>query len=143
MDDQECMKARERPEKDYSQLENEELTRRIIGAAIKVHKTLGPGYKESIYSNALRYELEDQGLKAQTEVKVEVWYAGRLVGEHRLDLLVENTVVVELKAIEAFDEAHYSTVRSYLKATGLTTGLLINFARSRLETKRVFPHNLP
>jgi GxxExxY protein len=104
-----------------------ELARRVIGAAIEVHKALGPGYLESIYEAALCTELEYQEITFANQYPINVLYKGRYVGEGRLDLLVENCIVVELKAVDALLPVHTAQVISYLKATRCKLGLLINF----------------
>jgi GxxExxY protein len=118
-------------------LEHEELTEKIIGAAIEVHKRLGPGYLESIYENALVIELRKRGLEPQQQHSVKIEYDGIEVGKHVLDLMVQNTIVIELKAIKNLEDVHFSIVRSYLKAVGQHHGLLLNFAKPTLEVKRV------
>src|SRR5438067_10837909 len=97
-------------------LEYQALTEQIIGAAIEVHRRLGPGFLESIYEKALVIELRKRGMEVADEVKVIIEYDGVEVGEHRLDLIVEDTIVVELKAISAFEDIHFAVVRSYLRA---------------------------
>ena len=114
-----------------------DLSGRIIGAAIRVHTELGPGFLESIYEEALCFELGSIGLRFRRQVLVPVTYRTAVVGEHRLDLLVEEAVVVELKTVTGFDPIHFSTVRSYLKATNCELGLLLNFAALTLQVKRV------
>ncbi len=116
---------------------HEELTSRIIACAIEVHKTLGPGFLESIYEAALIVELKRNGLKVEAQRILPVFYREILVGEHRLDLLVENKIVIELKAISELEDIHFAIVRSYLKAVGLEHGLLFNFATMPLTVKRV------
>lgn len=118
-------------------LEQEELTGKIIGAAIQVHKVLGPGFLEAVYQKALVLELQKLGLKVDCEVPVTIFYDGVEVGKHRLDLLVEDQIVVELKAVNSFDDSHFAIVKSYLKATGLKHGLLINFGKKIIDPKRV------
>jgi GxxExxY protein len=118
-------------------MELEELTGKIIGAAIAVHRELGPGFLESVYEEALCVELTGLGLKFRRQACVPIHYRGKQVGEHRLDLLVNDLVVVELKAISAFEDIHFATVRSYLKATDRQHGLLLNFATLILTVKRV------
>jgi len=120
-----------------NQLVHEELTGRIIACAIEVHKSLGPGFLESIYEAAMVVELSRAGLKAEQQKPLSIYYREVLVGEHRLDLLVENLIVVELKAISALEDIHFAIVRSYLKAAGLEHGLLLNFAAMPLTVKRV------
>jgi GxxExxY protein len=113
------------------------VTRDIIAAIIEVHRVLGPGFLEGIYRRALVLELRKQGLNVGTEVEVEILYDGVIVGQHRLDLLVEDMVVVELKTVEALSRAHYAQVRSYLKATGKPIALLVNFAGDRADYRRI------
>lgn len=120
-------------------MEHEALTERIIGAAIRVHRELGPGFLESVYENALVWELRSTGLFVEAQVDVPIAYRGQPVGEHRLDLLVERLIVVELKAIQAFDRVHFAIVRSYLKATQKEVGLLLNFGEPTLAVKRITP----
>jgi GxxExxY protein len=118
-------------------LEFENLTERIIGAAIEVHRTLGPGFLESIYEKAMSIELRKRELGHVRQLLVPVFYDGVEIGQHRLDLLVEDRIIVELKTIKAFEAIHFATVRSYLKATRLNHGLLLNFAAPKLDIKRV------
>lgn len=118
-------------------LEHGDLTERIIGAAIEVHRRLGPGFLESIYEKALIIELRKRGLSVRDQIDVAISYDGVEVGRHRLDLFVEDTIVVELKTIKNLDDVHFAIVRSYLKAVGKIHGLLLNFAKVTLEVKRV------
>ena len=118
-------------------LKYEELTSRVIAAAIEVHRRLGPGFIESIYEHALVVELHKRGLKVEEQVEVPIEYEGVEVGRHRLDLLVEGTIVGELKAIKNLDNVHFAIVKSYLRAVGKEHGLLLNFAKPTLEVKRV------
>ena len=120
-----------------NKLAHEELTGRIIAGAIEVHKTLGPGFLESIYEAALVVELKRSGLKIESQKPLRIFYREALVGEHRLDLLVEDKILVELKAISALEDIHFAIARSYLKAAGLEHGLLLNFATLPLTVKRV------
>ncbi len=113
------------------------LTERIIGCIITVHKTLGPGFLETIYRRAMAIELMKAGLRVESERDVVVLYDGQEVGRHRLDLVVEGEIGVELKAIEALSKAHYPQLRSYLKATGLHLGLLVNFSAPIADFRRV------
>ncbi len=107
--------------------ETEAAAYAVIGAALEVHRTLGSGYLESLYERAMALELEHRGIVFQTQAVIEVPYRGVLIGEHRIDLLVEDRLVVELKAVERIHPAYTHQVLSYLKATGLQLGLLINF----------------
>ena len=118
-------------------LEHEALTQQIIGAAIEVHKRLGPGFLESIYEGALVIELNKRGLLAEKQVEVTIEYDAQEVGRHRLDLFVERTFVVELKTVKEFEDIHFAIVKSYLRAVNREHGLLLNFARTTLEIKRV------
>jgi GxxExxY protein len=120
-----------------TELEHEELTNKIIGCAIEVHKKLGPGFIESIYENAFIIELQRKGLPFERQKEVVIQYDGDEVGKHRLDLIVADTIVVELKAIRNIEDIHFVIVRSYLKALGKEHGLLINFSKKVLEVKRV------
>jgi GxxExxY protein len=118
-------------------LEHEGLTGRIIGAAIEVHRQLGPGFVESIYESALTVELRAQSISFLRQLTVPVLYRDLEVGLHKLDLLVENLIVVELKAVKEVNDTHFAVVRSYLRAAGLDHGLILNFAKPTLEIKRV------
>jgi GxxExxY protein len=118
-------------------LEFETLTDRIDRAAIQVHKSLGPGFVESIYENASVIEMRKSGLAVDQQYLVVVEYEGIEVGRHRLDTLVEGVIVVENKVAEELDRHHFAQVRSYLKALRLKHGLLFNYAKRTLEIKRV------
>jgi len=118
-------------------LKEKELTERIIRAAIAVHCTLGPGFLESIYEEALCIEFDEAGIEYERQKPVQLTYHSKPIGEHRLDLLVGGNVVVELKAVSALEKIHFSVVRSYMKAVGCDVGLLLNFATMPLTVKRV------
>lgn len=105
----------------------DDWARQVIGAAIEVHRTLGPGYLESIYEGALCVELTHRLVPHRRQAPVNVAYRGELVGEGRIDILVDNCLIVELKTVEQFAPIHTAQVLSYLKATGLRLGLLLNF----------------
>ena len=122
-------------------LPHEDLTRRIISCAIDVHKSLGPGFLESVYETALLIELRHAGRQVEQQKILPIAYRGTIVGEHRLDLLVENKIIVELKAISALEDIHFAIVRSYLKAARIEHGLLLNFATMPLTVKRVIYQN--
>jgi GxxExxY protein len=131
----------------------EDLSKKIIGAAIqacppparhrklrrggRVHRELGPGFLESIYEKALKIELSKRGLKFDYQREIRIEYLGVEVGTHKLDLLVENTIIVELKAVKELSDIHFAQLRSYLKAANLKVGLLLNFSKPTLEVKRV------
>ena len=114
-------------------MEVDGITEKIIGCAINVHKQLGPGLLESIYESALNIELNKSGLELERQKRVDVRYDGIIIGEHRLDLLVENKVVVELKSVERFDPVFQAQLLSYLKLGGYPVGLLINFNSRMLK----------
>jgi len=117
-----------------------DLTYRIIGAAMQVHNRLGPGYKEEVYERALAAELEAEGVSVETQYRVEVYDQGNLVALFFLDLFVARTVVVEVKAFaHQLTNDERAQVINYLKATGAAVGLLFNFGRRRLEYPRIFP----
>ncbi|MCK4343350.1 MAG: GxxExxY protein [Phycisphaerae bacterium] len=107
--------------------ELDRLAREVIGAAIEVHRILGPGLLESVYEGALCVELSLRGLPFIRQPSVDLSYKGNIVGKGRLDLLVGNALVVELKAVEALNNVHKAQVISYLRTTGYHLGLLINF----------------
>ncbi|NVL90690.1 MAG: GxxExxY protein [Desulfobacterales bacterium] len=117
--------------------EFEELSKKIIGAAIQVHRELGPGFLESIYEEALKVELSEYGFHFDCQKEIKIEYLGVEVGMHRLDLLVENKIIVELKAVKELSDVHFAQLRSYLKATGMKVGLLLNFSKPTLEVRRV------
>ncbi len=117
--------------------EFEALSKNIIGCAINVHKTLGSGFLESIYEQALMLELNKNRLRFESQKEIEITYHGVKIGMHRLDLLVEDTIIVELKATRDVADFHLAQLRSYLKAAKLKVGLLINFSRPTLEVKRI------
>lgn len=107
------------------------ITERIIKCAIEVHRQLGPGLLEGVYEEALAIECELDGLHILRQFKVPVIYRGKTIGEYRLDMLVENLVVVEIKSVERFDPVFEAQVLTYLRITNKRVGLLINF-NSRL-----------
>ncbi len=113
------------------------LTESIIESVIMVHRTLGPGFLESAYRNALEIELLDRGMKVEREKEIDIYYKSKPVGRHRLDLVVEESVVLELKAVEALNQKHYAQIRAYLLASGIDTGLLINFSGHKADFRRV------
>ena len=118
-------------------LGNTKLTDRVIAAAIRVHKELGPGFLELMYEEALAIELAAAGITFERQKLLPIFYREHLIGEHRLDPVIEGKVIVELKAISDLEDIHYAIVRSYLKAANLGDALLLNFAATRLIVKRV------
>ena len=115
----------------------EDLSRKIIGAALEVHRELGPGFLENIYEEALKVDFSEHDLKFEAQKEIKIEYLGVVVGVHRLDLLVENQIILELKAVKELTDVHFAQLRSYLKATGLKVGLLLNFSKPKLEIRRV------
>jgi GxxExxY protein len=115
----------------------EELSSRILGAAVDVHKALGPGFLESIYQRAVEVALEHRGLPFQRQKEVCVFFEEAAVGLQRLDLVVDAQIILELKAVKALEDIHFAQLRSYLRATGLRVGLLLNFNSPTLVVKRV------
>jgi len=114
----------------------DDATRDIIGAAIEVHRTLGPGFMEVTYQRALALELEARGLDFSREVKIPVHYKGRQIDTRRVDFVVEDCLV-EIKAKAEFDPQDYIQTLSYLKASGYRVGLLINFGAKKAEFRRL------
>jgi GxxExxY protein len=113
------------------------LTERIIGAGFEVSNTLGTGFLEKIYENALARELRLRGLSVAQQNGASVYYKDFDVGTYVTDLIVEDTVIVELKAVQALNEFHTAQCVNYLRATGKSTCLLMNFAKPRLEYRRI------
>jgi len=114
---------------------HQELTAKIIECAYKVHNTLGFGFLESVYQNALLIELLKAGLRAEKEKKIQVYYDTQLVGDYMVDIIVEDKVILELKSVKELHPAHSAQLVNYLKATGIEVGLLINFG-DRVDIKR-------
>ena len=113
-----------------------ELTGKIIGCAMQVHRVLGTGFQEVIYQRALAIELEQCGLAAQRELEMPIYYRQKEIGSRRVDFLVDETILVELKALSALNETHHAQIINYLEAYRLPIGLLINFGAPSLEFKR-------
>ena len=109
------------------------LTDRIIGCAIEVHKHLGPGLLESVYETAMCIELAAASLPVKRQVGVPLYYKGQLISEHRPDLVVGDRVVVEIKSVERMDPIHTAQMLTYLRITGLSTGLVLNFNSAWLK----------
>ena len=118
-------------------MKHEALTDRIIGCVVEVHRALGPGFMENVYRRALELELDAAGLQVERGREVQVFYRDQEVGRHRLELVVEALIVIELKAVSDLAAAHYEQVRAYLRASGLEVGLLVNFGRERSDVRRV------
>mgnify|MGYP001580796847 CR=1 FL=1 len=114
-----------------------DLSYQIMGAIFEVHKELGPGFLESVYEKALIEEFSKKEIKVETQKVINVIYKGRKIGVHRLDLVVEGKVVVELKTVERFSTYHTAQLLSYLKASGHKLGILVNFSKAKVEYRRV------
>jgi GxxExxY protein len=119
------------------QFKYEEITRKIIGAAMKVHSVLGNGFQEVIYQRALEIELRKCGLQFVREFNMPIFYDNEQIGERRVDFFVEGVISTELKAREVLEKGHFSQARNYLEAYNLEVGLLLNFGAISLEYKRL------
>ena len=113
------------------------LSERVIQCAFEVSNTLGAGFLESVYENALCVELDRQGINYEHQKPVDVVYKGQSVGLYVTDLLVEESLLIELKALKQFSQQHQAQVMNYLKATGLSVGLLLNFGTPKLGIRRI------
>jgi len=117
--------------------EFEALSGKILEAALAVHKALGPGFLESVYQKAMEVALRHRALPFNEQKEIRIFFEEEEVGLHRLDLVVADEIVVELKAVKTLEDVHYAQVKSYLKATGLHVGLLLNFNAPTLIIKRI------
>ena len=115
----------------------QEVTKKIIGAAMKVHSVLGNGFQEVIYQRALEIELRKWGLQFVREFSMPIYYDGELIGERRVDFFVEGGISVELKALIELEPVHFAQARNYLEAYNLEVGLLLNFGAISLQYKRL------
>ena len=110
-----------------------DITEKIISCAIEVHSSLGPGLLENLYEEAMEHELKSRGIAYKRQKELEIKYKGNPIGNYRLDYLIENKVIVELKCVEAIKGIHIAQVLTYLKAENLRVGLLINFNVDKLK----------
>ncbi len=117
--------------------EFEALSGKIIEAALAVHKDLGPGFLESVYQRAMEVALRHRGIPFDGQKEIHIVFEDVEVGKHRMDLIVDNQIVVEIKAAKSLEEIHYVQTKSYLHATGLHVGLLLNFNAPTLVIKRI------
>jgi len=115
-----------------------DITGETIKAFYKVYNTLGYGFLEKVYENAMAFELEDNGLFVQTQLPIKVFYNGREAGEYFADLVVENKVILEIKTAAAIDKAHEAQLLNYLKATEMEVGLILNFGQKAEYRRKVF-----
>ena len=119
-----------------------ELSQRVIGCAIEVSNTLGAGFFEKIYEKALCVEFQKKGISFKCQESVIVNYKGNIIGEYLTDIIVEDCLLLELKAVKALCSEHEAQLLNYLKATGLSFGLLLNFGKPKLGIKRmIWNHN--
>ena len=124
-------------------MKHEDLTHRIIGCAMKVHSTLGNGFQEVIYQRAMAIEMEKQGLLFSREMEMTIFYDGIDIGTRRVDFFVEETIMLELKAVIKLEDVHLAQAMNYCQAYKLPIGLLINFGAKSMEFKRVYNLNHP
>jgi GxxExxY protein len=120
--------------------ETTHLTEQVISCAYEVHNILGGGFLEKVYENALLSELTSRGIKAETQRPISVSYKGKAVGEYCADIVVEDSLIIELKAVDKLADVHEIQLKSYLKATNIELGLLINFGKS-VDVKRKYVPN--
>jgi GxxExxY protein len=116
----------------------EEITKQIIGCAMKVHSALGNGFQEVIYQRALAIEMEYDNLNFEREKEMDILYRGKNIGARRVDFLIENCIMVELKALTHLEDVHIAQAKNYLEAYHLEIGLLLNFGAKSLEFKRIY-----
>jgi GxxExxY protein len=119
----------------------QDVTEKIIKAFYNVYNTLGYGFLEKVYENALVYELDKLGLNTIQQKPIKVYYDKILVGEYFADIIVENKVVIELKAVDTFQESHASQLMNYLKATDIEVGLLLNFGQEPRFIRKIFTND--
>jgi GxxExxY protein len=122
-----------------AELGHKDLSGRVIEAAINVHKALGPGYLESVYETALCVELDAMRIAFERQKLINLFYRGAEIGEHRLDVVVEGTLLVELKAVRELEDIFFVVGRSQMKAAGIKDGLIFNFHAMPLTIRRIAP----
>ncbi|MFZ5805643.1 MAG: GxxExxY protein [Verrucomicrobiota bacterium] len=115
-----------------------DLAGKIIGCAMRVHSALGPGFLESVYQNALAFELKQSGLTVELEKKIPVYYREQCVGDFIADMFINDCLIVENKAVQSLVKAHEAQLVHYLTSTGIDEGVLLNFGAERLEYKKKF-----
>ena len=118
------------------------LTHKVIGCAYKVHNTLGPGFLEKVYENALAYEMRSLGLEVEKQKRIQVHYRDIIAGDYYADLIVNNKVIIELKAAEGLVEEHEAQLVNYLRATDIEVGLLLNFGKKPQHKRKIFENRL-
>jgi GxxExxY protein len=122
-------------------LKHGELSKKVIAAAYEVHKELGYGFAEKVYKNALAIELQEANIECNVEVPLQVLYHKQVVGDYYADIVVDDKIVVEVKAVSDISSAHEVQLVNYLKAAGLNVGLLINFGQSVKVKRRIFGYD--
>lgn len=123
---------------DNKDFKYKDITEKIIGCAMKVHRTLGNGFQEVIYQRALEKEFFTNKIIFEREKDMDIYYEGYKIGTRRVDFLVENKISVELKALAMLENVHLAQAKNYLETYNVETGLLINFGAKSLEMKRIF-----
>jgi len=118
-------------------MKHQEITYKIKGCIFEVYKTLGAGFLEKVYEQALLIELKDKGLKAEGQKPITITYKDNLVGNYIADIIVEDKIILELKAVKELTKQHQAQILNYLKATGIEIGLLVNFQHPKAEVKRL------
>ena len=124
-------------------MKHQDITQKIIGASMEVHKILGNGFQEVIYQRALELEMSSMGLNFQREFEMDIFYKGERIGGRRVDFFVENCIMVELKALVLLEDVHLAQAMNYLEAYNMEIGLLINFGAKSLQFKRVHNNKHP
>lgn len=120
----------------------QEITHKIIGCAMEVHKQLGPGFQEYIYHRALEKEVKLQEVKFESEYEIKIYYKGDQIGLRRVDFLVEKTIPVEIKALSELTDTNLAQAKNYLEAGGIEIGMLINFGSPSLQFKRLINNQI-
>ena len=126
---------------DEDELVSKELVDIILRHFYRIYNELGYGFLERVYQNALYFALTDEGLKCETEKPIKVYFDGRVVGDYRADILVENCIMLELKASEEFNPAFENQLINYLKATDIEVGYVLNFGKKPKYSRKVFSNN--
>jgi len=124
-------------------MKHKELTHKIIGCCMKVHRVLGPGFQEVIYQRALEIEFRNNALDYNREMEMEIYYEGTQIGTRRVDFFVADTIMLELKAVSELNDLHLAQAMNYCQAYNLPIGLLVNFGNKSLQYKRVYNINHP
>jgi GxxExxY protein len=116
---------------------HKELSYKIIGLAMKIHNELGGGFLEKVYENAMIVLLNKEGIVAKQQVSTPIYFEGQLIGDYYADIIVEDKIILELKAVECITDVHRAQALNYLKATKLKLAIIVNFSRPKLQMERV------